>query len=64
MGSIWLDRGLVEEQVPGVEFTALKYGPDTGQYCLDGVPFTGVSKVWGRDGSLQRADPALQRDVQ
>jgi antitoxin component YwqK of YwqJK toxin-antitoxin module len=49
----WLDRARVEEEVSGVEFTALEYDPDTGQYCLDGAPFTGVCKTWGRDGSLQ-----------
>ena len=53
MDAMWFDRDSVDTLIEGVDFKALKYDPDTGLYCLNGEPFTGVSKTRGRDGRLQ-----------
>jgi antitoxin component YwqK of YwqJK toxin-antitoxin module len=49
---MWLDREAVDRLIEGIDFNALKYDPDSGQYCLNGVPFTGVTKTRFRDGAL------------
>src|SRR3954463_16378111 len=49
---MWLDRDLVGKIIEGVEFKELKYDPDNGLYCLNGEPFTGVSKTRGQTGKL------------
>ncbi len=56
MDPMWLDRDFVDGLVEGIDFKALKYGPDTGQYCLEGQPFTGVIKTRGGDGKLEGID--------
>lgn len=50
---MWLDREAVDMLIEGIDFKALKYDPDTGQYCLNGEPFTGVTKTRWKDGSLR-----------
>jgi len=51
----WLDRDRVETQLPAsaISFHLLTYDPDTGQYCANGEPFTGVSVIRRADGRLQ-----------
>jgi antitoxin component YwqK of YwqJK toxin-antitoxin module len=53
MDPMWLDGELVDRTVAGIDFGSLKYDPDTGQYCLDGVPFTGAAKTRRPDGRLE-----------
>jgi antitoxin component YwqK of YwqJK toxin-antitoxin module len=53
MDAIWLNRELIDGLVEGIDFKALKYDPDTGLYCLNGEPFTGVTKTRGPDGRLR-----------
>jgi uncharacterized protein (TIGR02996 family) len=50
---VWLDRDLVDRLVEAVDFTTLEYDPDLGLYCLNGEPFTGVTKTRERDGTLR-----------
>jgi antitoxin component YwqK of YwqJK toxin-antitoxin module len=52
MDPMWLDRELVDRSVEGIDDRLLKYDPDTGQYCLQGEPFTGVAKTRKPDGRL------------
>jgi antitoxin component YwqK of YwqJK toxin-antitoxin module len=53
MDPMWLDRDSVDRLVEGIDWEALTYDPDTGQYCLTGKPFTGVTKNRWRDGTLR-----------
>ena len=53
MDPMWLNRNLADRLVEGVDFGALKYDPDTGVYCLNGEPFTGVTKERWPDGTLR-----------
>ncbi len=50
MDKIWFNRELVDNQIEGIDFKELNYDPDTGQYCYNGEPFTGVSKLRDREG--------------
>jgi antitoxin component YwqK of YwqJK toxin-antitoxin module len=53
MDPMWLDRASVDRLIEGIDSRALKYNPDTGQYCLNDEPFTGVTKTRRKDGGLQ-----------
>lgn len=53
MEPMWHDRETVDRSIDGIAFTTLKYDPDTGLYCLNDVPFTGVTKTRFRDGTLR-----------
>jgi len=53
MDASWFDRDSIDERLCSIELRTLKYDPDTGQYCLDGEPFTGVTSSRHRDGKLQ-----------
>lgn len=53
MDEMWLDRDRVDRLIAGIDFSELEYDPDTGLYCLNGEPFTGVSKVRGELGNLE-----------
>src|SRR5262245_14016166 len=52
MDPLWFDRDRVDTMFEGIAEERLKYDPDTGLYCLDGVPFTGVSKTRDANGKL------------
>jgi hypothetical protein len=52
MDAVWLDREGRDRALEGIDDRSLKYDPDTGQYCFQGVPFTGVTKLRRPDGLL------------
>jgi len=52
MDAMWLNRESVDQQLVGVDFTELRYDPDSGLYCHNGEPFTGVSKARAANGKL------------
>ncbi|MCE9562808.1 MAG: hypothetical protein K8U57_12245 [Planctomycetes bacterium] len=52
MDAVWRDRERVDRTVEGIDDRLLKYDPDTGQYCFQGEPFTGVAKTRRPDGQL------------
>ncbi len=56
MVEAWLDREAVSRRLPAdaVDFRALIYDPDSGQYCrADREPFTGLCYTRWEDGGLE-----------
>jgi hypothetical protein len=53
MDERWLDRDWASAQISGMDFSELKYDPDTGQYCHHGVPYSGTSITRFRNGQLR-----------
>jgi antitoxin component YwqK of YwqJK toxin-antitoxin module len=53
MDPMWLDRDLADKMEEGIAYEMLDYDEGIGVYYLNGDPFTGVTKLRGRDGKLE-----------